>query len=316
MSVGFSFALCWRRASLRWFLFGICLVGVTIFVYALIIHLYWVQFGVRQDHTIDYETKMKDSTRSIYLFSLYGGIHAFRGSVVSNLRELLKFSLTACSHFDMDCFLIAGTLLGAHREGKVFEWEEDADIGIMEEDFKKLSAISKSGQIKAFSNSQYSRGKDFDIIMRPGEDHIVARAVDRSSHLYVDFMLYQRNTNRFESPFSWAYVHCAHCETRKKERVKKLSMLLSDMFPLQPCTLEGMKTLCPHNITRYLDYFYGSDFMKVPVEFRFTTKIMLYILVFLLTYGSCKAIIICKGWGLPKSKRLKNHEITGKHVQV
>ena len=220
---------------------------------------------------------MKDyTTTSIYLFSLYGGIHAFRGSVVSNLRELLNFSLAACSQFDMNCFLIAGTLLGAHREGKVFDWEEDADLGIMEEDFKKLSTLSMSGKIKAFSNSQYSiTGKDFDIIMRPDEAHIVARAVDRSSHLYVDFMKFKRNTGRFESPFSWAYVHCAHCKTKKHERMRKISMPLSDIFPLEPCTLEGIKTLCPHNTTQWLNYFYGSDFQTVPLDIRLTTKIIL-----------------------------------------
>ena len=70
---------------------GGVVLGLAVFVFVLILHFYWVQFGVRQDHTVFANEKAKSSP--VYLFRALGGLHSLRGSVVSNLRGLVKFSL-------------------------------------------------------------------------------------------------------------------------------------------------------------------------------------------------------------------------------
>ena len=274
------------------------MLSSTIFVAVFLIHFYWVQFGVRQDHTISYpETKESP----FYIVHAFGGLHALRGSVVSNLRTLTKFSLSVCIHFNLRCFLDAGTLLGAHREGRIFDWEEDADLGFMEEDFESFRNLEKTGKFRQFSVKLFPQ-HNFDIIFRPDEDHIIFRAVDRSSHLYVDFNMFKKNGSKLESPYSWSYDHCAHCLRRKNQRPKKVSLPLSDVFPLKPCSLEGMKTLCPQNITAYLEYQFGSDFQTRPIEFRVSTKVFLYVIFILLSARSIKVTKRLVLHGMPKNQ--------------
>ena len=294
-----SLLLCWRRSSLKELGLGGVVLGLAVFVFVLILHFYWVQFGVRQDHTVFANEKAKSSP--VYLFRALGGLHSLRGSVVSNVRGLVKFSLSACSHFKIECFLDAGTLLGAYREGKVFDWEEDADLGFMKEDFDRLRELEKSGKLKAFSHS-FFKEDNFDIIFRDGENHIMFRAVDRSSHLYVDFNMFNKEKEGlFESPYSWSYPHCAHCLARRQfGGPKKVSMPLSDVFPLKPCNLEGMQTLCPHDTVKYLEYQFGATFNDRPIEFRVSTKVLLYLFMAVFFLGSVKAVTRCIDRGMSK----------------
>ena len=281
------------RARWRDVLKLVLAVAVTLAVWGMIIHLYWIQVGVRQDGSIEYKSVPVYSPlfpvqRSrLKPLAVHGVLTAFRGTLIANVRDLVRYTIKACEHFRLRCWLDSSTLLGSFRGGHIFAWEEDGDMGILAEDFKKLDALSKAGKFRAFARGELAGiehpeltwDHGFDIIVRPGEDHLSARAVDRNTRLYIDFFKFQRVGPNIETPdFNWAWVHCAHCKTHAEDRRKFFSFPYSDVFPLQKCHIEGMEALCPKNTVSYLTYIFGHDFMNPPLLFRRTSKLTLYLL--------------------------------------
>lgn len=54
------------------------------------------------------------------------------------LIDLLKSFQSFCDDYKIDCFLMFGTLLGSKREGKIIPWDDDLDMGILDNDFNRL----------------------------------------------------------------------------------------------------------------------------------------------------------------------------------
>lgn len=54
------------------------------------------------------------------------------------LIEIFGAFTTFCKKYEINCFLMWGTLLGAMRDGHIIPWDDDIDLGITEDDYKKL----------------------------------------------------------------------------------------------------------------------------------------------------------------------------------
>lgn len=67
-------------------------------------------------------------------------------------------------------FLVCGTLLGAHRDGKFIEHDEDIDIGILSSDFNSTvkDDIQKSGLFRMRIRGDVSRSLHFTNIHKNG----------------------------------------------------------------------------------------------------------------------------------------------------
>jgi len=66
------------------------------------------------------------------------------------------------------------------------------------------------------------------------------------------------NCEHLHKVWSMAWWACAHCETRKKDQRRRVHMPSNFTFPLQPCMLGGMRTLCPAKPFQYLSYIFGD----------------------------------------------------------
>ena len=56
-------------------------------------------------------------------------------------RELLTFLDNVCKKHDLEYWLDYGTLIGSIRHGTYIPWDDDLDVGMMREDYKKLYPI-------------------------------------------------------------------------------------------------------------------------------------------------------------------------------
>ena len=69
-----------------------------------------------------------------------------------------------CTENDIPYFAICGTLLGSVRHGEMIPWDDDIDVGILEDEFEKFKSIdfSKYG-LKCEGIEKHNTGKIFYI---------------------------------------------------------------------------------------------------------------------------------------------------------
>ena len=68
--------------------FGGVVLGLAVFVFVLILHFYWVQFGVRQDHTVFANEKAKSHGVIKVSISETGGLR--KAGLFRRMRRLQK----------------------------------------------------------------------------------------------------------------------------------------------------------------------------------------------------------------------------------
>lgn len=86
--------------------------------------------------------------------------------------ELLRFIVNICEKYELDYWLIYGTLLGAVRHGGFIPWDDDLDICMMRKDYNKL--------IEVLPNEL----KRYDILM---ENCGLTRLVKQDENYFKDF---------------------------------------------------------------------------------------------------------------------------------
>lgn len=53
--------------------------------------------------------------------------------------EILKTVLNICVRLDIRCFLVCGSALGAVKYGGFIPWDDDVDIAMYREDYRRFS---------------------------------------------------------------------------------------------------------------------------------------------------------------------------------
>ena len=113
---------------------------------------------------------------------------------VSVIRKLVRFTASACQVADAKCFLLCGTLLGQVREhGKVLAFDNDGDVGLLNDDLARLREAWDDGRITEYANKRREfDGFSIDFRKFPDDSPlgIVARAFDTQTELYVDIFLF------------------------------------------------------------------------------------------------------------------------------
>ena len=64
--------------------------------------------------------------------------------------EMLKDVLEVCKKYDLPCFLIYGTAIGAVRHKGFIPWDDDIDLAMLREDYTKLIQILPEQLPKGF----------------------------------------------------------------------------------------------------------------------------------------------------------------------
>jgi len=68
-----------------------------------------------------------------------------------------------CSKHNIDCWLTAGSLLGAVRHGGFIPWDDDIDLSVQFKDLKRLSLLLQKELPKQFVVQDYSTDKNYYI---------------------------------------------------------------------------------------------------------------------------------------------------------
>jgi lipopolysaccharide cholinephosphotransferase len=95
---------------------------------------------------------------------------------ISEFYTLMEKFDNVCQEKNIKYFIVAGSLLGAIRHGGIIPWDDDIDIGIVEDDFIKLQKIdlspyglqirglSKDNIGKVFFKDKYDSGEKMHSI--------------------------------------------------------------------------------------------------------------------------------------------------------
>ena len=143
-------------------------------------------------------------------------------------------------------FLIQGTALGAHREGKIIEWDRDIDIGILIEHFAcNAGEIIKRLVQKNVAVETRGRHSPFKFC------HTIVAYTDQGKADLVGFHRWE--DERFtSSPVDPVHVLHPHCYVHPAEQFENYEMV----------TMYDRVWNVPHPVEEYLRCEYGTNWRK------------------------------------------------------
>lgn len=163
-------------------------------------------------------------------------------TVVENLREIKDiFDIIGINYW-----LDTGTLLGAVRDGKIIEWDNDVDLGAWyDDDIKQIISAFPEFNRRGFNLG--IKGKFFGIrarrsgcnidveLYRKRSDYawsawiIRKNSIERAFYLYINNMMRARNMNRLNQR---TYMESERTIIKKSAIIQKSAYFLS-LFPLK-----------------------------------------------------------------------------------
>lgn len=122
------------------------------------------------------------------------------------LIGILAYFNKLCRENNIKYSLIAGSLIGAVREGGIIPWDDDIDVILMPEEYKKLLAV-----IRKEKNTRYKA-----LIPLETKDYFMPyiKIVDTHTYLIDDDTIQIKDNGIFIDVFKYGYV--------KKEKAKRL----------------------------------------------------------------------------------------------
>lgn len=158
---------------------------------------------------------------------------------IDHVSQILQELLPFLNENGVQYWLESGTLLGAHRDGKIIPWDDDADIGMTFDSFNKLKSLKS----ELPQNLRY-------VSLERLKGPLKAKIECTKSGLACDIFVFQEKD---ETLYTKKYIGLCHgCKGRVFDFPK------NSVFPLQPCTIEGTAAYCPFDTISYLKYQYND----------------------------------------------------------
>lgn len=75
--------------------------------------------------------------------------------------EMAKMIIAICEKYDLEYFMMGGTLLGAKRHEGFIPWDDDLDIGLKRRDYETFMAVAESELSAPYSIHHHRNDKDY-----------------------------------------------------------------------------------------------------------------------------------------------------------
>lgn len=104
--------------------------------------------------------------------------------LVEELYEMMRRFDQICRDHDIPYFIVAGTLLGSVRHKEFIPWDDDIDVGVMEEHLEKLNKVNFSKYGLKAEHLLTGKGKIFFIDRLDSNEYFES--------VWIDVFGYQR----------------------------------------------------------------------------------------------------------------------------
>lgn len=134
-------------------------------------------------------------------------------------------------------WLLNGTLLGSTRIGRLVLWDADLDIGVLVPTPTDFDKASSALDTECFGHKSVIKQGTYNPSLR----------------------VWRKCTPRICAEFYETTLVDGVAKTGEGESEE------SFLFPLEPCTISGIKAHCPKNFSYYLAQAFGQDWLTTPL---------------------------------------------------
>ena len=243
----------------------------------------------------EYNEKVLDSYNVLF-DSLFKFHNLEPNNLVKYSRDLtmnlLDFIDNVCKKYNMQWWLLGGSLLGAIRHEGYIPWDDDLDIGMLREDYELFLKIIPD-ELKKYNLHDFIR---FKTDSGGGSYHFMKMEyrVDGSLFSFIDLYPFDFIPNvpdNLGALYEKEYWRLHQALNNGKNRIEELNhsfnvlnvskektnILMTGIernylriyeydliFPLKMFKFEGRLYPGPNNPKKCLEIFYGGDIMKIP----------------------------------------------------
>lgn len=195
--------------------------------------------------------------------------------------EILKTTIDILNEFDINHFLISGTLLGYVRHNDFIPWDDDIDILVDSSILKKMELITqKYKNINIFYKNNFDSIKIcfWDGLIIP--DKSLSDNPNRLHFPFVDMFIYESGPSthicgnedyisidgklsKMFLPFEGACNRCFRFILEHQMVFFHNDWYKKDFFPPKQVDFLGIKCNIPNNPQKFLRNNYGKDYMTV-----------------------------------------------------
>lgn len=214
--------------------------------------------------------------------------------------ELLIFLDNVCKKHGFEYWLDYGSLLGAARHGTYIPWDDDLDVGMMREDYKKLYPILKDELKKYDLNSIIltDSNRSSPTMLIPFYEFVYYSTVFQHTMVHIDIFPYdylktdEGITQEFFSKVRYDFYLSVHEGTSREDAVNNFYETLNltyeesdlilpgvdavlgsvyplkilkrdEIFPTRTINFRGKDFSCPNDYDAFLKKIYG-DYLSIP----------------------------------------------------